>query len=79
MSEVEELQNELIVDFNNNDTFSKIKNKVEKEEPKPKRKSTKKIIAEQVEVVEAVEAAEPIEDIEDIKPKPKKKQQKNNY
>ena len=25
MSEVEELQNEIIVDFNNNDTFSKIK------------------------------------------------------
>ena len=42
MSEVEELQNEIIVDFNNNDTFSKIKNQVEKEEPKPKRKSTKK-------------------------------------
>ena len=66
MSEVEELQNEIIVDFNNNDTFSKIKNQVEKEEPKPKRKSTKKIIAEQAE-------AEPIEDIEDIKPKPKRK------
>ena len=65
MSEVEELQNEIIVDFNNNDTFSKIKNQVE--EPKPKRISTKKIIAEQVEAVEAVE------DIEDIKPKPKRK------
>ena len=71
MSEVEELQNEIIVDFNNNDTFSKIKNQVE--EPKTNRKSTKKIIAEHVEVVEAVEAAEPIEDIEDIKPKPKRK------
>ena len=73
MSEVEELQNEIIVDFNNNHTFSRIKNPVEKEEPKPKRKSTKQIIAEQVEVVEAIEAAEPIEDIEDIKPKPKRK------
>ena len=43
MSEVEELQNEIIVDFNNNDTFSKIKNQVEIEDkPKPKRKSNKK-------------------------------------
>ena len=79
MSEVEELQNEIIVDFNNNDTFSKIKNQVQEieDKPKPKRKSTKQIIAEQVEVVEAVEAAEPIEDIEDIKPKPKRKNQLN--
>ena len=76
MSEVEESQNEIIVYFNNNDTFSKIKNKVQEienlvqeieDKPKPKRKSTKKIIAEQVEAVEAVE------DIEDIKPKPKRK------
>ena len=73
MSEVEELQNEIIVYFNNNDTFSKIKNKVQEiesqvqeieDKPKPKRKSTKKIIAEQVEAVETVE---------DIKPKPKRK------
>ena len=73
MSEVEEEQNGIIVDFNNNDTFSKIKNKVQEienqvqeieDKPKPKRKSTKKIIAEQVEAVE---------DIEDIKPKPKPK------
>ena len=51
MSEVEESQNEIIVDFNNNDTFSKIKNKVQEiesqvqeieDKPKPKRKSTKK-------------------------------------
>ena len=73
MSEVEELQNEIIVDFNNNDTFSKIKNEVQEsgDKPKPKRKATKKnIIVEQVEVVEAVEA---VEDIEDIKPKPKRK------
>ena len=69
MSEVEELQNEIIVDFNNNDTFSKIKNQVQEieDKPKPKRKSTKKIISEQVEAVETVE------DIEDIKPKPKRK------
>ena len=63
------MQNEIIVDFNNNDTFSKIKNQVQEieDKPKPKRKSTNKIIAEQVEAVEAVE------DIEDIKPKPKRK------
>ena len=45
MSEVEETQNEIIVDFNNNDTFSKIKNKVQEienqvqeieDKPKPK-------------------------------------------
>ena len=51
MSEVEEEQNEIIVDFNNNDTFSKIKNKVQEienqvqeieDKPKPKRKSTTK-------------------------------------
>ena len=43
MSEVEELQNEIIVYVNNNDTFSKIKNQVEEieDKPKPKRKSTK--------------------------------------
>ena len=44
MSEVEELQNEIIVYFNNNDTFSKIKHQVEEieDKPKPKIKSTKK-------------------------------------
>ena len=42
MSDIEEPQNEIIVDFNNNDTFDKIKNQVENDEPKPKRKSTKK-------------------------------------
>ena len=30
MSEVEELQNEIIVDFNNNDTFEKLKIKLKK-------------------------------------------------
>ena len=67
----------ILVDFNSNDTFSKIKSVVEAEsveaepvedkpKPKPKRKpSTKKII---------VEAVEPeLVDIEDIKPKPKAK------
>ena len=66
MSEIEELENEIIVDFNSNDSFSKIKNQVEK--PKPKRQSSKKIIVEQVEAVETVEAIE-----EDIKPKRKSK------
>ena len=72
MSEIqdEESQNGIIVDFNNNDTFEKIKNQVEKDEPKPKRKSTKKIIAEQQAEAEPIEN---IEDIEDIKPKPKRK------
>ena len=42
MSDIEEPQNEIIVDFNNNDTFDKIKNQVENDEPKPTRKSTKK-------------------------------------
>ena len=65
MSDIEEPQNEIIVDFNNNDTFDKIKNQVENDEPKPKRKSTKKIIADQAGSVETVE--------EDIKPKPKRK------
>ena len=65
MSDIEEPQNEIIVDFNNNDTFDKIKNQVENDEPKPKRKSTNKIISEQAAPVEAVE--------EDIKPKPKRK------
>ena len=70
MSDIEEPQNEIIVDFNTNDTFSKIKSAVEAEpEPKPKRKSTKKDInAEPVEA-EPVEA----EPVEDIKPKPKRK------
>ena len=61
----------ILVDFNANDTFSKIKSAVEAEpieaepvEPKPKRKpSTKKIIVEPVED----------EPVEDIKPKPKRK------
>ena len=66
MSEIEELENEIIVYFNSNDSFSKIKNQVEK--PKPKRQSTKKIIVEQV---EAVATVEPLE--EDIKPKRKSK------
>ena len=60
----------IVVDFNSNDTFSKIKSAVEAEpieaepvEPKPKRKpSTKKIIVEPVD-------DEPVED----KPKPKRK------
>ena len=88
MSDIEEPQNEIIVDFNNNDTFDKIKNQVENDEPKPKRKSTKKIISEQAGPVEedikpkpkrkpkAKEPAEPVEvfeDIEDIKLKPKAK------
>ena len=70
MSDIEEPQNEIIVDFNTNDAFSKIKSAVEAEpEPKPKRKSTKKDInAEPVEA-EPVEA----EPVEDIKPKPKRK------
>ena len=71
MSEIEELENEIIVDFNSNDSFSKIKNQVEK--PKPKRQSSKKIIVEQVEAVETVEAIE-----EDIKPKPKRKSTKKD-
>ena len=94
MSEIEELENEIIVDFNSNDSFSKIKNQVE--EPKPKRRSTKKIIAEQVEAVETVEPieakpkrkstkkdiiiepVEAVEDIEDIKAKPKRKSTKKD-
>ena len=72
--------------------FSKIKNQVQEieDKPKPKRKSTKKIIAEQVEAVEDVEDVKPkpkrkptkkiiieeSEDIEDIKPKPKRKSTK---
>ena len=62
----------IVVDFNSNDTFSKIKSAVEAEtleaeavEPKAKAKrkpSTKKIIVEP-----------PVEDIEDIKPKAKAK------
>ena len=70
----------ILVDFNSNDTFSKIKSAVEAEpveaepvepKPKPKRKpSTKKIIVEPVEP-EPVEP-EPV-DIEDIKPKAKAK------
>ena len=66
MSDIEEPQNEIIVDFNTNDTFDKIKNQVENDEPKPKRKSTKKIIADQ---------AGPEED---IKPKPKRKPSKKD-
>jgi hypothetical protein len=66
MSEIEESENGILVDFNSNDTFSKIKSAVEAEpiedKPKPKRKPKKDIIAEAVE-------AEPIED----KPKPKLK------
>ena len=81
----------IVVDFNANDTFSKIKSVVEAEpvEPKAKRKpSTKKIIVEAVEA-EPVEPkpkrkpstkkiieAEPVEDIEDIKPKAKRKPKK---
>ena len=68
MSDIEESKNEIIVDFNNNDTFDKIQNQVEHDEPKPKRKSTKKIISEQAGPVETVE--------EDIKPKPKRKPSK---
>ena len=66
----------ILVDFNSNDTFSKIKSVVEAEtveaeavEPKAKAKrkpSTKKIIVEPIE-------ADPVEDIEDIKPKAKAK------
>ena len=69
MSNIEEPQHEIIVDFNN-DTFDKIKNQVENDEPKPKRKSTKKIISEQAGPVETVE--------EDIKPKPKRKPSKKD-
>ena len=57
MSEIEESENGILVDFNNNDTFSKIKSVVEdiEDKPKPKRKSTKKdIIVEPVEE-EAIE------------------------
>ena len=69
MSEIEESENGILVDFNSNDTFSKIKSAVEAEpiediKPKPKRKPSKKDI-----IAEAVEA----EPIEDIKPKPKRK------
>ena len=69
MSEIEESENGILVDFNSNDTFSKIKSAVEAEpiediKPKPKRKPSKKDI-----IAEAVEA----EPIEDIKPKPKGK------
>ena len=42
MSDIEESQNEIIVDFNNNDTFDKIKNQVENDEPKPKKEINKK-------------------------------------
>ena len=39
-----EVQNEIIVDFKNNDTFTKNKNEVQQsdDKPKPKRKTTKK-------------------------------------
>ena len=72
MSDIEEPHNEIIVDFNTNDTFSKIKSAVEAEpvediKPKPKRKPSKKDIT-----AIPVEA----EPIEDIKPKPKRKPSK---
>ena len=89
MSEIEESENGILVDFNNNDTFSKIKSVVEgiEDKPKPKRKSTKKdIIVEPVEEAIKkpklkrttktsiiVEPVEPIETFEDIKPKAKPK------
>ena len=49
MSEVLEEPSEIIVDFNNNDTFSKIKNEIQQsdDKPKPKRKATNKNIVEE--------------------------------
>ena len=57
MSEIEESENGILVDFNNNDTFSKIKSVVEdiEDKPKPKRKSTKKDIIVEPVAEEAIE------------------------
>ena len=47
-SKVQEQQNEIIVDFKNNDTFSKINNKINQSDDNPKLKRTNKISLEVV-------------------------------